>query len=89
MKGKVLFFIRRTYEPYHSPGCQGRRPHAHMHRARVTALRQQRQKGRCAQQMDRGDRARRKQQRGRRDGSEGGSGRGGECDGGMSSSGRS
>ena len=38
MKGKVLFFIRRTYEPYHSPGCQGRRPHAHMHRARVTAL---------------------------------------------------
>ena len=36
--GKVIFFIRRTYEPYHSPGCQGRRPHAHMHRARVTAL---------------------------------------------------
>ena len=39
IKERCFFFIRRTYEPYHSPGCQGRRPHAHMHRARVTALR--------------------------------------------------
>ena len=31
--GKMLFFISHTYEPYHSPGCQGRHPHAHMHRA--------------------------------------------------------
>ena len=37
----MLSFIRRTYEPYplsRLAGCQGRRPHAQMHRARVTAL---------------------------------------------------
>ena len=33
-----FFSFKCTYEPYHSPGCLGRRPHAHVHRPRVTAL---------------------------------------------------